>query len=155
MSETDCACCGEPRPERDLARMACRPEIAVCGGCVDRMAGRLHARPSVTPIFPVRDMAEARQFWTAAGLDVDGYDEGYAFVLAGGAEVAHLALQPDLLVERNSAACYVHVGDPEGWHQRWTAAGLPVSALQVQPWGMREFSLRDPSGNLIRVGAAA
>lgn len=147
-----CGCCGEPRPADEVARLNCHPDVAVCGGCVDWMASKVTPRPKVTPIFPVRDMGEAREFWTRAGLEVEPYDEGYAFVLAGGAEIAHLHRVLHLNPEHNPAACYVHVVDPAEWHDRWKAAGLPVTDLRVEPWGMQEFSVRDPSGNLVRVG---
>ena len=32
------------------------------------------------------------------------------------------------------------------------AAGLDVTPIADQPWGMREFTLTDPFGNHIRVG---
>lgn len=33
-----------------------------------------------------------------------------------------------------------------------TAAGLSVTPIADQPWGMREFTLTDPFGNHIRIG---
>ena len=33
------------------------------------------------PILPVRDLAEAAALWAGAGLTVERYDDGYAFVL--------------------------------------------------------------------------
>jgi hypothetical protein len=147
-----CGCCGEPRPATAVAQLNCRPDVAVCGGCADGLTSKLQARPTAIPIFPVRDMGEAREFWTRAGVEVELYDASYAFVLVGGIEVAHLCLTPGLDPECNVAACYIHVADPAGWHERWTAAALPVTDLEVKPWGMREFSVQDPSGNLIRVG---
>jgi hypothetical protein len=47
------------------------------------------------------------------------------------------------------------VPDPDGWHFRLAADGLPVTALEDQPWGMREFTLTDPSGNNVRIGHSA
>lgn len=147
-----CACCGRTRAPADVSRLSCRPEIAVCGGCVHDLAGRMIARPTITPIFPVHDMAAARDFWTRAGLRVDEYSSEYAFVMFGDAEVLHLDLRTDLDPERNAAACYVHIPDPVEWHRRWKDQGLPVSDVVVEPWGMVEFSVTDPSGNLIRMG---
>ena len=48
--------------------------------------------------------------------------------------------------------CYLQVGDVDLWHSGWTAAGYQPSAIEVMPWGMREFRIADPSGNTIRVG---
>ena len=86
---------------------------------------------------------------------MEEYSPEYAFVMVDGAEVAHLALRPDLDPERNAAACYVHVDDPVVWHQRWETQGLPVAAVRTEPWDMVEFSVRDPSGNLLRIGRNA
>lgn len=69
-----CGCCGEPRLATAVARLNCLPDVAICGGCADGLASKLHARPAVTAIFPVRDMDEAREFWTRAGVDVELYE---------------------------------------------------------------------------------
>lgn len=150
-----CTCCGQDQDGQQVAQLLRRPDIVVCGGCVRHLAGQVGPRPTITPIFPVHDMAIAAQFWTRAGLRVQRYDDGYAFVLLGGSEFAHLSLRPELDPRRNEAACYVHVDDPHDWHQRLQGLGLPVSDLKVEPWGMWEFSVRDPSGNLIRLGRNA
>jgi len=106
------------------------------------------------PILPVRVLDEAMAFWSRSGLTVQRYDEGYAFVLAEGEEIVHLAVHPTVDPDTNPSACYLHVRDVRDWHDRLAAAGLPVTPVREEPWGMREFSLRDPSGNLVRVGCA-
>jgi uncharacterized glyoxalase superfamily protein PhnB len=104
------------------------------------------------PILPVRELGEATAFWSRAGLTVERYDDGYAFVLADGCEIVHLALHPSVDPETNASACYIHVADVADWHDRLARAGLPVTPVRNEPWGMAEFSVRDPSGNLVRVG---
>ena len=37
-------------------------------------------------------------------------------------------------------------------HRHLEAAGLPVSDVRDEPWGMREFTLTDPFQNNIRIG---
>ena len=106
------------------------------------------------PILPVRDLEAAGAFWSRAGLEVQVYDAGYAFVLADGEELVHLAVEPALHPETNFSACYVHVRDVQGWHDRLGAAGLPVTPVRDEPWGMTEFSVRDPDRNLVRVGCS-
>jgi hypothetical protein len=44
--------------------------------------------------------------------------------------------------------------DAEGWHGRMAAAGSPVTEMADQPWGMREFTLTNPSGNRVRIDRA-
>jgi uncharacterized glyoxalase superfamily protein PhnB len=58
----------------------------------------------------------------------------------------------DIDPAKNGAGCYLFVQDPDGWHARMAADGLPVTGLEDQPWGMREFTLTDPSGNNVRIG---
>ncbi len=106
------------------------------------------------PILPVRELAETAAFWSRAGLSVEPYDEGYAFVLEGGEECVHLAVHPSVVPSANLSACYVHVDDVRGWRDRLVAAGLPATPVRDEPWGMTEFSVRDPSGNLVRIGRA-
>lgn len=154
-TRVECACCGQPRAEADIVRLRRDDSTAVCGECVHWMSARVHARPTLTPILPVRDMAEAQDFWRRIGVDIEPYGAGYAFVLLGGAEIAHLALHADLDPTRNATACFVHVDDTHAWHARWREAGLPVTPVETQPWDMTEFQLRDPSGNLLRVGRNA
>jgi hypothetical protein len=100
----------------------------------------------------VRDLPEAAALWIGAGLEVETYDEGYAFVLDHGHEIVHLALHTSLDPAANPSACYIHVADVHDWHDRLADAGQPVSPVRDEPWGMAEFSVRDPSGNLVRVG---
>jgi catechol 2,3-dioxygenase-like lactoylglutathione lyase family enzyme len=147
-----CACCGEARAPSDVASLMCHPEISICGGCVHSIAGDLAARPALTPIFPVHDMAAAREFWTRAGLELEEYSPEYVFVIFGGAEIAHLELRTDLDPERNMTGCFVHVADPVEWHRRWKEQGLPVTDVKMEPWGVTEFNVKDPSGNLVRIG---
>ncbi len=105
---------------------------------------------TAAPILPVVDMAEAAEFYGTLGFAVVRHDDGYALVVRDGAELFHLRLEPGLDPSANPAALYLHVDDADEWHAGWQAAG--ASEVADRPWGMREFSLRDPSGNLIRVG---
>lgn len=103
-------------------------------------------------ILPVADMAVAVEFYQAMGLAIEPYDDNYAFVVAEGTMLCHLRVVEGLDVAGNHAALYVQVGDADVVHGIVTAAGLEAAAPEDMPWGMREFSLTDPSGNLIRVG---
>ncbi len=104
-----------------------------------------------TPVLPVVELESAVSFYRNLGFEVTVYDEGYAWVLQGGHELFHLRLcsfEPSA----NAASCYLHVEDADAWHRTWADEDSSVGLIEDQPWGMREFSLTDPSGNLIRVG---
>ncbi len=109
--------------------------------------------PIVTKIiFPVAEMATAVEFYRRLGFEVMAYDETYAWVRHDGGELLHLSLEPDTQRNANRAAGYFHVQDVDAWHEAWTAAGVELGPVGDRPWQMREFALRDPSGNLIRIG---
>ena len=114
------------------------------------MTGHLVA----VPILPVRDMAEAVEFWSRLPhVEVEEYDGGsYAFVRHLDAEVIHLDHRPELDPSDNMAGCYLHVPEIDALHESLASADLPVSEVRDEPWGMREFTLTDPSGNTIRLG---
>ena len=149
-----CACCGE---DKATVALQSRSDVALCRDCIEWLLGRIGVRS--TPTLPVADMAEAVAFYESAGFGVRLYnnesgeeDDGFAFVDVDGQSVLDLDLVPGLDPSANHAGCYVVTGDADGWHARLSAAGLPVTPIGNQPWGMREFTLTDPSGNSIRVG---
>ena len=49
---------------------------------------------------------------------------------------------------------YIITDDVVAWHGRLATAGLPVTAVEDKSWGMREFTLTDPSSNNIRIGTS-
>lgn len=104
-------------------------------------------------VFPVADLAEATAFYERLGFIVEMYDSSYAWVAHRGTEILHLSLDSELDKAVNPTSGYLHVRDVDRWHESWSDAGMNPSATEDRPWGMREFSLRDPSGNLLRVGA--
>lgn len=123
----------------------------MCRGCVQWLAVSTGV-VSATPIFATADVTASRRFYEMAGFVVDAYDDGYAFVSRDGAEVLHLAVSDVVDPMRNDAALYINNPAADGWHAAWGEAGLPVGALTDRPWGMREFEVADPSGNVLRIG---
>ena len=89
---------------------------------------------------------------TGSSGHVRRYDDGFAFVTYGDDSLCDLSLVDSIDVARNGAGCYVTVRAVEEWHARFVAAGHQVTSIVDQPWGMREFSAHDPSGNEIRIG---
>ena len=104
-------------------------------------------------------MAEAIAFYERAGFGVRQYrddegdpGEGFAFVDYDGQSVFDLDAIADLDTAANRAACYLIANDADAWYARMQAAGLEVTPIADQPWGMREFTLTDPFGNHVRIG---
>lgn len=148
---TSCSCCGKGHEPEALTGFQGHQETRLCRGCIEWLSIRA-GNPKTTPILATVDMAASQRFYRSAGFSVDVYDDGYAFVLRGSAEVLHLAGSDVVDADRNAAACYFNAPEADLWHAAWSAAGLPVGDITDQPWGMREFEVTDPSGNLLRVG---
>ncbi len=113
------------------------------------------------PILPSRNLNETRAFYEKLGFSVAGWwpDEygGYAILVRGDLSM-HFFTYADLSPSDNYAQCYWRVNDVDALHAEFRAVGLPsfgiprLVGLEDKAWGMREFVIVDPSGNLIRVG---
>jgi len=146
-----CSCCGREWP---TVALSSRQDVRLCRGCLESLLGRIGV--SSTPTLPVVDVREAAGFYEGAGFGVRIYEgdgsNGFAFVDLDGQSVFDLGAEPGMDPGANRAGCYLVAGDAEAWHGRLDGAGLPVTPVADQPWGMREFTLTDPSGNRIRIG---
>ncbi len=147
-----CSCCGEERDR--LAGLLCHDDVQVCAVCVGWLRSRLGVVDS-TPILPVLDMDASVAFYETAGFDVNRYEGGgYACVGVDDESVFDLdQVDKPFDAATNRTACYLIVGDVDDWQQRFTNLALAVTPVENKPWGMREFSLTDPSGNSLRFGS--
>lgn len=111
------------------------------------------------PILPSRSVHATVAFYESLGFagGPHEFDSGYAILERGDIEL-HFFLHKELVPERSSASCYLRVKDVEGFYRSCTNCELPrtgiprLEALEDKPWGLREFAVVDPDGNLIRVG---
>ena len=110
------------------------------------------------PILPSRSVSDTLAFFRR--LDFDGEIHGfgdYAILRRGTVEL-HFFTHKDLRPAESSASCYIRVTDVASIYQAFALAQLPrkgiprQDALEDKPWGMREFAIVDPDGNLIRIG---
>jgi hypothetical protein len=137
-----------------VASLLCHDDVKVCRVCAGWLVQRAGGI-DVTPILPVVDMDEAVRFCELAGLDVERYDDGFAFVHLDDQSVFDLDLAADMDRDSNRAGCYIITATVDEWHGRLRQARLPVTDIDDLPWGMREFTLTDPSGNTIRIGRSS
>ncbi len=64
----------------------------------------------------------------------------------------HFWLCADRHVAENSACC-LHVADVRPLFAELETRGIgQLAALETKPWGMLDFALVDPNGNLLRIG---
>ena len=113
------------------------------------------------PILPARDLDETRAFYERLGFRAAGWWPsefgGYAILVRGDLSMHFFAFE-DLSPAENYAQCYWRVKAVDALYAEYHAAGLPRSGtprlgpVEDKPWGMREFAITDPNGNLVRVG---
>ncbi|MEM7695754.1 MAG: VOC family protein [Pseudomonadota bacterium] len=104
----------------------------------------------LAPIFCVADVPAAQRIYERVGFHAVYAVPDYALMKREGAEL-HLA-------ERDSApqTAFLRPSDIDAFHAELAALALPpegwpsLTAPRNAPFGMREFSLTDPDGNVIR-----
>ena len=122
--------------------------------------GTRHQFHGIQPVLPVEDVAaSAAYFRDILGFDVDflvGDPPVHARVMKGDRTYGdpvyiHLMAAPPESV-RPSGEIRIHVGhDIDGLYEAYQALGIvTVDKPQSHPWGLREFSVREPNGHVIR-----
>jgi len=108
---------------------------------------------------PSRSVSDTLTFFQRFGFDgtICGDGDSYAILRRGTVEL-HFFIHRELVPAESCAGCYIRVTDVESIHRAFASAQLPRSgiprldALGDKPWGMREFAIVDPDGNLLRIG---
>ena len=114
------------------------------------------AREGPEPILPAQDLPLARAFYQSLGFTA-GYNDDNYDILRRGNLVVHLE-RGDQPPATNHVSCYWRVPNADALYEEFASLGLPsegeprLTTPCDEPWGMREFTLKDPAGNLIRVG---
>ncbi len=118
----------------------------------------------VVPMLPSLDLAESCAFYEKLGFEAFHQDANFLGLILGNLELHFWPCRDRSICE--ASGCYFHVSDVDAYHDRWSF--LPVrpvlnageqdfarisGAPEDRPWGMREFYLWDPNGNLIRIGS--
>jgi uncharacterized glyoxalase superfamily protein PhnB len=110
------------------------------------------------PLFAAIDVGRAAQWYRDKLGFAIGHlypDHGYAIVQRDGIEI-HFWKCDDRHIAENTSA-YFRVDDIEAVHgdlQR-AAEGGRISPVADREWGMREFYVWDPDGNLLKFGVPA
>ena len=111
------------------------------------------------PILPSRSVSDTLAFYRRLGFDgkICGADDSYAILCRGTVEL-HFFTHTELRPAESCAGCYIRVSNVESIYRAFASAELPrkgiprLDALENKPWGMSEFAIVDPDGNLIRIG---
>ncbi|MGQ0446346.1 MAG: bleomycin resistance protein [Beijerinckiaceae bacterium] len=108
---------------------------------------------SVCPILATSDVSAAVAWYRdKLGSEVTLEADAHANVVRDGAELRFWRCEDGYIAENTSA--FIRVRDIGEVHRQLSAAsdGGKVSELQSREWGMREFCIWDPWGNLLRFG---
>jgi catechol 2,3-dioxygenase-like lactoylglutathione lyase family enzyme len=110
-------------------------------------------------MLPSRSVNATTEFYQRLGF-VGGphsFNSEYAILRRGAIEL-HFFTHKELVPAESSAGCYIRVLDVETMYQAFSVNNLPRSGiprmepLEDKPWGLREFAIVDPDGNLLRIG---
>ena len=111
------------------------------------------------PTLPSRSVNDTLAFFEKLGFQGKIWGDPYAYaILRRGPVELHFFTHKDLDPAESSAGCYIRVSNVESIYQDFALAKLPgkgiprQDALEDKPWGMKEFAVVDPDGNLIRIG---
>jgi catechol 2,3-dioxygenase-like lactoylglutathione lyase family enzyme len=117
------------------------------------------------PVLPSRDLHRTLAFYERLGFrSVGAPIETYRYlIVARGTIELHFYEDPQVDPLATSTGCYLHVADAEALHAEWSVIGVEpdhATGSRLMPpadtaYGLREFALVDPSGNLLRVGSPA
>ncbi len=100
---------------------------------------------SIAPRFPVGDMEQALAFYAQLGFTTTYRDGEFAIVERDGMSL-------HFNVADGHSVCWIGVTNIEALYQQYLPTGAIQSPLTSQPWGMKEFFLRDPFRNLLLFG---
>lgn len=101
---------------------------------------------SISPRVPVADMPQALAFYARLGFATTEHDGEFTIVERDGVSLhCHVA--------ESHRVCWIGVTNIEALYQQYAPTGaLQSPHVTSQPWGMKEFVLRDPFRNLLLFG---
>ena len=106
------------------------------------------------PVLASLDFDETVAFYDALGFATLARFPDYAIVSRDGMEIHFWDCDDRAICEATS--CYLRVADAAAYFKEWrtvaAGAGGRINEIEDKPWGMREFAVWDPHGNLIKVG---
>jgi catechol 2,3-dioxygenase-like lactoylglutathione lyase family enzyme len=106
------------------------------------------------PLLASLDLAESLAFYSGRlGFALRWQGEDTLLLERDGACLQFWSCDDRRIAEHTS--CYLLVSDVDALHAEWGARGVAVAPPTLRDWGMREFYVTDPHGNLLRCGQPA
>ncbi len=105
------------------------------------------------PVLPSLDLDETIDFYSKLGFQVWSRHDGDYAILAKESQELHFFLMEHLDPKESFFGCYWRTDNADRMYEQLLASGVPnLHPVEIKPWGMKEFALIDPHGNLIRIG---
>lgn len=108
---------------------------------------------TLAPALPARDVPALAEWYRRLGFEtLVVFGDEYAIVGRWGAEI-HFFVHPELDPKLNDHGCYLRVRGVDALYREYREAGVErMTELEDRSWGMKEFAVIDPEGNLLRIG---
>ena len=113
------------------------------------------AAVEIKAFVPATDFAQSKDFYIALGFEISWSSDELAYVRFGETNFLLQAFNEPEFVK--NFQMHLLVQNVDEWHAQVLSSGVvsrfsvEVGEPQDQPWGMRDFTLFDPSGVLWRV----
>lgn len=112
-------------------------------------------RGQIIPTLPMRDVEQTLSYFQRLGFEVVAEYPGeqrYAIVRRDDAELHFYEFPVD--PRQNLSGCYLRIQDAPALYDEWRATGIEIlQELTKTDYGLHEFAIADPSGNLLKVGS--
>jgi hypothetical protein len=103
------------------------------------------------PILPSLDIESSKDFYITKLGFVLKSDYGDYIILERDGASLHVCYFPNRHVAENTSL-YLYVRQVDALYQTWQERGVVSQQLELKPYGLKEFAVIDPSGNLLRIG---
>jgi catechol 2,3-dioxygenase-like lactoylglutathione lyase family enzyme len=122
---------------------------------LSQQASRAALAGQVIPTLPARDIDETVAYYKRLGFELVADYPGerrYAIVRRDDAELHFYEFPVD--PKQNLSGCYLRIEDAAAVYEEWVAAGIEIlKPLTETDYGLRDFAVSDPNGNLLRIGS--
>ena len=106
----------------------------------------------IIPILPVRDVPAAQDWYRdMLGLEINWiWEDNFGSVGKNNVEIFLFRSE-----EPSPGWCTIFVDDVDAMYEHCNERGVEIKEeIADKPWNVREFSVRDPDGNVFRIGTA-
>ena len=120
------------------------------------------ADEAAVPILGSRDLAATLAFYERLGFRETGTPfQRWRYLIVGRGGISlHFFESAELDPLTTNIGCYLYVRDAQALYEEWEplvehdpATGSRIMAPNDTDYGLREFAVVDPNGNLLRVGS--